>query len=313
MPRSRARSLAALVTPMLLLGSGLAPTPARADEPLFGYIYTTDLLPQGRWEVEQWATARLQKSRGDYTQIFFREELEYGVTDNFQLAGYFDWFYVAAERNNVDGTTGGPHVPENVDPNRGYKNAKFHDIAVEGIWRLLSPYKDGVGLALYLEPAIGQQEYELEYRVIVQKNFFDDRLVWATNLQVEHEWERQPGNPLADPADPEFRRRWERETAVELTTGLSYRFASNWFAGIEFRNHNEFDGIGFSKPGHSAFFLGPNLHFATERFWATLTVLPQLPLAQAYSQDQKDVKVGARIFGDEHEKVEIRFKAGIVF
>ena len=31
----------------------------RADENLFGYTYTADVLPRGKWELEQWITDRI--------------------------------------------------------------------------------------------------------------------------------------------------------------------------------------------------------------------------------------------------------------
>ena len=33
-------------------------------------------------------------------------------------------------------------------------------------------------------------ELELEFKALIQKNFLDDRLIWAANLTVEPEWEK---------------------------------------------------------------------------------------------------------------------------
>lgn len=40
---------------LLMAGSAFIVTasPAKADEPLFGYVYTTDVLPKGKYEIEQ--------------------------------------------------------------------------------------------------------------------------------------------------------------------------------------------------------------------------------------------------------------------
>ena len=287
--------------------------PAYAGESLFGYVYTTDTHPKGTWELEQWSTLRTGKSQGEYNLLQLREELEYGVTDNFQLSGYVNTYYVNALGDNVDGTTGGPFVPESADPNKRYSAYKFDTVSIEAIYRILSPYADPIGLAVYFEPSFGPNRYELEGKVIAQKNFLDDRLVWAGNLTIAPEWEHETGNPNADPADPEFHARWERSIEVEFTTGVSYRFAPGWFGGLEFRNHNEFEGLQFSKPEHSAFFLGPVLHYGAERWWATLTFLPQLPFAKPYNDENREVTVGHRIFGDEHERAEIRLKFGLLF
>ena len=77
------------VVASLVLAGSLSAS-ARADEPLFGYVYTTDLLPKGKWEFEQWITGRYKQSQGRYLGLPMRTELEYGVADNFQIAGYLN-------------------------------------------------------------------------------------------------------------------------------------------------------------------------------------------------------------------------------
>src|SRR5438046_3104851 len=69
---------------------------AHAHEAIFEWTYTTDLTPKGHGEFEQWITARWQKEHGNYSVVDFREEFEYGVTDNFQLALYLNHHYVHA-------------------------------------------------------------------------------------------------------------------------------------------------------------------------------------------------------------------------
>src|SRR5439155_1059477 len=69
----------------------------------------------------------------------------------------------------------------------------FESVSLEAIYRLLSPYKDPIGLALYFEPSIGDQERELEWKVILQKNWLEDRLVWALNINYELEFEKADG------------------------------------------------------------------------------------------------------------------------
>jgi len=43
-----------------------------AAEYPFGYIYTTDTQPKGRFELEQWITTQRGQSRGDYSNIMYR-------------------------------------------------------------------------------------------------------------------------------------------------------------------------------------------------------------------------------------------------
>lgn len=287
--------------------------PVQAGETPFGYIYTTDTHPQGRWEFEQWATLRTGKPHGDYNLWQLREEIEYGVTDNFQLSGYVNWLSVNAFRDKVDGTTGGAFVPEGADPNKRYSSTRFDTVSLEGIYRLLSPYKDPLGLALYLEPSVGPDRREVETKLLLQKNFFDDQLIIAGNATLAWEWEHKSGNPLADPAEVDARPRWEKDVELEFTTGASYRVATGWYAGLEFRNHNVYKGHSLGNQEFTSFFAGPSVHYSTEGWWATLTVLPQLPLGRAYTEDQKAELVHDRIYSDDHEQMEIRLRAGVTF
>src|SRR4029077_17080100 len=69
---------------------------AEAHEAIFAWTYTTDLTPKGHGEFEQWITPRWEKEHGSYSVIDFREECEYGVTDDFQIALYLNHHYVYA-------------------------------------------------------------------------------------------------------------------------------------------------------------------------------------------------------------------------
>ena len=286
---------------------------ARADEAIFAWTYTTDLLPKGKWEFEQWMTARWEKEHGTYNVFDFREELEYGVTDNFQIALYLNHHYVNANddvpvgdplhpKRRLRGVyeTGGEDVHADHDPTKPFDSYHFESVSFEAIYRLLSPYKDPIGLALYFEPAVGDQETELEWKILLQKNWLEDRLVWALNVNYELEYEKEEEDE------------WEREGMFEWFTGLSYRFMRNWSGGLEFWNHHEFGNATIHE--HSAYFLGPTIHYGGERWWATLGLMHQLPIGQAFSQDNKEFAAhDGYIFGDEHEKYYVRLRIGFNF
>ena len=280
--------------------------PAFAGENLFGYSYTTDTLPKGKWEIEQAYRGKYGKSQGHYANSFFRTEFEYGVTDNFQTALYFNSRHVYAKGDNRDGTTGGEDVAGNADPNSSYNKFKFETVSLEGIYRILSPYKDPIGLAVYLEPAVGEDKYSIEPKLILQKNFLDDKLVFVTNITWELEWEREKE---ADGSVSDF----EREMEWGNTFSTSYRFLENWWGGLEFRNHQEFDAFRLANMEHSAYFLGPNIHYGGKNLWATATVLFQLPTARGLNEEQRDVIVHGKIYGDEHESMELSLKVGFPF
>src|SRR6185295_3411682 len=136
---------------VLFVSCAFVPGKVSAHESIFGFAYTTETLPQGKWEAEQIYQGKYGKNHGTYSNSLFRTELEYGFTDNFQGSVYLNSRHVYANKNNADGTTGGENVPEDADPNSSFSEYKFETVSFEGIYRLLSPYKDPFGLALYFE------------------------------------------------------------------------------------------------------------------------------------------------------------------
>lgn len=275
---------------------------SNAAEYPFGYIYTTDTQPKGKFEVEQWVTNMRGQSRGDYNAYMFRTELEYGVTDNFQASVYANYNAVNANANSPDGETSGRFVPDAVDPNARYRNTFYDSTSLEFIWRLLSPYKDGFGLAFYLEPTYGPKKREVEGKLLLDKTFIDDSLVWAANINFAHEQEKYPGI-------------WEREAEFQFLTGVSYRFAPKWSAGLEYRYARGYEGNSFAanKREFSAQFLGPTIHFADKRWWFTATWLPQLRGARAYKEDVNDDIVNKRLYGEHFARNEFRIRFGFGF
>lgn len=297
----QARQRLATILGTACLAAGLT-LQAHAGESPFGWIYTADIHPPGTFEFEHHAFLQHDQAGGKYDYLTNQEELEYGVTDKFQLAGYINWSHVNAFRNEPDGTTGGPGTdlgPAD-DPFGRYRSTRFDSVSVEAIYQVMNPLTDPVGLAFYLEPEIGPREREIELRMIVQKNLLDDRLILAGNVWTAFEHEKTRMGPM-------------RETMVELDLGLSYRFANNWSAGFELRNHREYDGYWYGNKAHSAWFIGPNLHYASQHWWITAAWRHQLPVVQAFTREQRDVVYGDRIYGDEHARNEFMVKVGIPF
>jgi hypothetical protein len=136
----------------------IAVSSAHAHEAIFSWTYMTDLTPKGHGEFEQWVTTRWEKEHGSYSVIDFREEFEYGVTDNFQLAIYLNHHYVYANDdvpaedpthpgNRLPGhyETGWEDVHAGHNPATPFDSYHFESVSLEGIYRLLSPYKDPIG------------------------------------------------------------------------------------------------------------------------------------------------------------------------
>ncbi len=293
---------------------------AHADEPLFGYVYTTDLLPKGQKELEQWATFREGRSTGDFHLLQTRTEYSVGITDRFQISTYLNLAQTDV-RGNVpsSGETAPPEVfaDYNVDPDARFKASRLESVAVEGIYRFMSPYTDPFGLAVYVEPSVGPRTWELETRVIAQKNFDDDKLVLAANMTIGQELRYLHGDPSADPTTIDYRAHWDKETDVNFGVAASYRFAANWYGGLELQNEREFAGFDPFKADartNLAWYFGPTLHYGGKGYFVTATVLKQMKGAKDYANDPADSFVVNGITNaDDFEKYRVRLKVGFYF
>ena len=290
------------MTCLMMLGlglAGLAATPASADENLFGYSYGAETQPKGTNEAYLWITDRRGKGEGHYDAQDYKLELERGLTNRLQASVYLNF-----ESHHIRGLE-----PEFEDVHR---NFGFNGLQASAKYMALSPYKDGIGLAFYVEPGWARihkvsgekrTEYELELKAILQKNFMDDRLIWTTNLTLEPEWEREKE---VDEVTGEIEKEWEKELAVEVTTGLAYRVAPNWYLGLEGRYHSEYpDWTEGLHREHYALFAGPSIHYGGKKWWFTATYLPQL-----YGSPNEP---GRSLHLEEHEKRELRLKIGYNF
>ncbi len=297
----------------LLIASGMLTREALAHESIFAWTYTTDLLPKGKWEIEHSTTGKWRKEAGTYQAIEHREEIEYGVTDNFQVSLYLNHHFAKAKNfmpvndsanpgHRLSGSyeTAGEAVHPGHDPSKSFETYHYAGFSTEFIYRLLSPYTNPVGLAFYMEPEIGPREVEVEWKAILQKNWLEDQLIWALNINYGLGYDKELDNV------------YERESHFEWFTGLSYRFFPKWSSGLELWNHHEFaDAV---KHEHSAFFLGPTLHYAAKDWWATVGFLHQLPIGEAYSSNNQEfAQHNGYIFGAEHEKYYLRLKMGVSF
>jgi opacity protein-like surface antigen len=286
-----------------VFGSVVA-TAASADEPMFGYLNTTDLLPKGKAQVEQWATLRGGQSEGRYSRIEGRTEAEYGLRDDLQLTGYLNYSRTTADGNGVGGLTEGLGIPPGHDPGRAFSRTRFDGVTAELVWRLVSPYLSPVGVAVLVETTIGHEERSSRARAIVQKNLRDDTVILAANLVVEAgRRARSAFSPAMTP----------KVSALELDAGVSYRFRPNWSAGLEYRRRAEFPGHSLSGADYTADFLGPTLHYGAQRWFLTLTALRQIngsPRSPALRAQAAD----GLVFGTRHTRWDgVRFRIGRTF
>ncbi|GLQ87648.1 DUF6662 family protein [Dyella flagellata] len=283
--------------------------PVNAEESQFGFVYTTDLLPKGAMEVEQWSTWRFQKVAGQFDQIDGRTEFEYGLTDNLQLAMYANYTWAQAYRNGPYGVTTPPEPLsyDAPDPYRHYQASRLTGFSGEMIYRILSPYTDKVGLAVYVEPTIGAAFRELETKLILQKNFLDDRLTTAFNFTYAPEWRNQYEDGMPG------KKAWNYEVDVNAGFAAAYRFRPNWSLGFELENEHEYNSYKFSRETNNGYFIGPSIHYGGKRFFVTATFLEQLPWATTHSDTVPGAVVGRRDYDNDFERYRLRVKAGFYF
>ena len=285
----------------------LAPA-TMAAESQFGFVYTTDLLPKGEKEIEQWVTWRSQKIGGTYNLLEGRTAIEYGLSDNFQLALYATYDWTEAYQNGPFGATTPPEQfsYDQPGPDDFYRATRFVGFSGEGVYRLLSPYVDPVGLALYLEPTFGPEFIEAEAKVILQKNYLDDTLTFGFNFTYAPEWRLLPSD---DPTDGTGSS-WQEETDTNFYLGASYRFIPNWSAGLEFLNEMEFNSFNFTQATNSGYFIGPSVHFGGKEFFVTAVFLAQLPWATIHDATVPGAVVNGYDFDNDFEQYRVRVKLG---
>ena len=214
-------------------------------------------LPKGRFELYQFITSRVGKDKGTYVGNDFETEIEYGFTDRFQAS-------LAVETRYV--------YTKGVDDDREALD-DTNDFFVGGIsasakYRLLSPFKDPIGLALRLEGGylshdevngLPEKERFISPEVDLQKNFRDDTIIVQGWAGTEWAWGKQPAEE------------YPREFSAQGGLGVSYRFARGWFAGVEGHARVEYPLFDFDQFEHVVVYAGPSLHYGSEKWWGTLS------------------------------------------
>ncbi|KQZ44234.1 DUF6662 family protein [Duganella sp. Root1480D1] len=291
----------------VFLAAGLlaAALPAVADENLFGYVRGSEVLPKGSGEFYQWVTQRNNKGSGHYRAVDTKTEVEYGVTDRFQVSAEVNGLAVKSQGLLING-----YLPKDID-----SNLRLQGFEVAAKYNFLSPAKDDFGLSAYtsfeygrLDVHSGQKKRELEFeaQLQAQKYFLEGQLTWVGNigLRAAHE-KRQAIADLPEgfewPTDPEM------EISTKIGTGLSYRFAPGWYAGAEALFENEYE----TEVGQErwSIFGGPSLHYGGKQWWATLTVFRQL----RGGGERYDGQPAKQLHLIERTRNELRLKVGYNF
>ncbi|MCH7871496.1 MAG: hypothetical protein IID33_07330 [Planctomycetes bacterium] len=237
---------------------------ADASDRRFTFSYEALTQPKGSVEYEQWVTWKTTKrSDRSFDRFDFRHEIEWGITDRFQLALYLaDWRF-----------------EETSDTHKG----DFRDVALEAIYNLSNPVTDPLGLALYGEIQIGDQKFELEGKIIAEKVVGPWSFVY--NFTLEAEWE---GAHFQDD-----------KGKIQQTLGVSYQISPKLLVGAELLHELAIpDWRGVDANG--AMYVGPNVSMRTETWWATLTPMFQVTDIDDEPDFQMRLLVGFPIGGKDH-------------
>lgn len=259
-----------------LLAGSLGVLSTKADERRFTYVYEPETLPQGAFEFENWVTLRAGRNKTvgqeNYSRWDLRQELEYGVTDWYTAALYLN---EKAESYRVPGS--------------GVNESAFSwkGLSLENRFNVLNPATHKFGLTLYLEGRYSGEEAAVEQKIIIGQRH--GAWKWAFNIEHETEWE-------------ENLREVEGELGASL--GIARDLGKHWSLGLEFRNENILPE--YKSWENSALYLGPVLSYRQQKWWAALTVMPQI-----YGWNNSASQDGNRHLElNGHEKINIRLLFG---
>ena len=250
---------------------------ARADERRFTYTYEPETQPAGALELESWVTLGAGRNstvgQDNYNQWDIRQELEYGVTDRYTIGLYLN----QQAKSYRDSATGADE-----------SSFDWKGLSLENRYNVLNPAEHAVGLSLYLEGTYSGDEAEIEEKLILGQRHGDWK--WALNLGHATEWEDNLH---------------ETEGELMASFGLTRDLGARWSLGLE--AVTEALAPEYKQFENAAVFLGPTVSYRQEKWWAALTVLPQI-----YGWDREGSADGDSHFElVDHEKVNVRLLFGI--
>lgn len=194
----------------------------------FAFNYEATSLSAGQFEFENKVSWGHTKSSDG---VEFGHELEYGITDNFQIAAILsEWSYEKADGEGSETNWG--------------------SAGLELFYSFANPATDPFGGAVLLESRLGDEEFALEGRLILQKNLGAGSLVY--NIGLEGVWE----GSNYDEAVGEF----------EQTLGYTYGVGGGFNVGIE-AVHDAAWVNNWKDLEENVLYVGPSVGFRAGSFW----------------------------------------------
>ena len=225
---------------LILVGTSVASASSRTTP----WLYDTRTMTAGEVEYEQWTTWKTDKgSDSQYEEVRFRHEIEWGVTDQFQMAIYFaDWRYKKTSEQT---------------------KTYFHDVAVEAILQLQAPNPDDVGIALYGEIKYGDDFVELEGKLLFEMELDQVNLLY--NFTLEAEWE-------GDSLD-------EDKGVVENAFAITYQPDPTITYGVQALWEIEFPS--WKEQGEDVVYVGPSIAWQSAGWWVSISPMFQVTNVQS--------------------------------
>lgn len=196
---------------------------AEGGENVLAWANGVEPLPRGGWQAKQFLTTRMGQEK---TKWMLRTGVEHGLIDHLETA-----LYVNTGAGSQEG---------------------FHSVSLEGKYMFLTPFTNEVGAAVFVQGGFGPDLCYGQGRLLVQKNFLEDTLVYGLDLGLT-------GKTGCG----------QDQVSFEAATGLSYRIMRNWTAGFELLSENRIGGA--ERGAH--LYVGPTLHYATQKWWLTLNTM----------------------------------------
>jgi hypothetical protein len=256
--------------------------PSHADDQPFTTIYTTDIQSEGGRELEQTLVWKTNEADVRFNDLQERTEIEYGIKDYLQGSLYLNYDFEQSREH---------------DPFGPVETANAFGTSGELILRLLNPYFDPIGFAVYFEPAWSAKEHSIETKVLLQKNFFNDTLRTVLNINFEDTWSKVRHGP------------YEKASALEINLGAMYNVTPDFSVGLEMDNEHGFDGEilgGSASEASNSFFLGPTIQYIGHPWAIVAGFQTQLPIATNPTGAPGAVEHGMTA-GAEHFRATVRF------